>query len=118
MEEGQGSQPAGEEALDWHFLQCFGERTPGEEIQEGTSCSPSPGLVSLMGLACHFLWSWMPDGPSAALCADHSPGMQAHSFSDMSCPWRMLATSVEAQGCRSASDTHVGCIPHALREEV
>ena len=23
------------EPLDWHFLQCFGERTPGEEIQEG-----------------------------------------------------------------------------------
>jgi hypothetical protein len=21
---------------DWHFLQCFGERTPGEEIQDGT----------------------------------------------------------------------------------
>lgn len=26
---------AGAEALDWQFLQCFGERTPGEEIQEG-----------------------------------------------------------------------------------
>ncbi len=25
-----GSQP-----LNWQFLQCFGERTPGEEIQEG-----------------------------------------------------------------------------------
>mmetsp|Transcript_11531 Transcript_11531/g.34617 ORF Transcript_11531/g.34617 Transcript_11531/m.34617 type:complete len:491 (+) Transcript_11531:241-1713(+) len=25
---------AGAEALDWQFLQCFGERTPGEEIQE------------------------------------------------------------------------------------
>ena len=23
------------EPLDWHFLQCFGERTPGEEIQDG-----------------------------------------------------------------------------------
>ena len=23
------------EQLDWHFLQCFGERTPGEEIQDG-----------------------------------------------------------------------------------
>lgn len=22
-------------ALDWNFLQCFGERTPGEEVQEG-----------------------------------------------------------------------------------
>ena len=21
--------------LEWQFLQCFGERTPGEEIQEG-----------------------------------------------------------------------------------
>lgn len=26
---------AGPEVLDWQFLQCFGERTPGEEIQEG-----------------------------------------------------------------------------------
>lgn len=25
----------GNEQLDWHFLQCFGERTPGEEIQNG-----------------------------------------------------------------------------------
>ena len=25
----------GNEQLDWHFLQCFGERTPGEEIQDG-----------------------------------------------------------------------------------
>ena len=23
------------EPLEWGFLQCFGERTPGEEIQEG-----------------------------------------------------------------------------------
>lgn len=23
------------EPLDFQFLQCFGERTPGEEIQEG-----------------------------------------------------------------------------------
>ena len=23
------------ERLEWGFLQCFGERTPGEEIQEG-----------------------------------------------------------------------------------
>ena len=27
----------GGEPLDWQFLQCFGERTPGEEIQEGVS---------------------------------------------------------------------------------
>ncbi len=24
--------------LEWQFLQCFGERTPGEEIQEGPAC--------------------------------------------------------------------------------
>ena len=27
----------GAETLDWQFLQCFGERTVGEEIQEGAS---------------------------------------------------------------------------------
>ena len=26
---------AGSDPLEWQFLQCFGERTPGEEIQEG-----------------------------------------------------------------------------------
>ena len=25
----------GSDPLEWQFLQCFGERTPGEEIQEG-----------------------------------------------------------------------------------
>jgi hypothetical protein len=23
--------------VEWQFLQCFGERTPGEEVQEGQS---------------------------------------------------------------------------------
>jgi len=26
---------AGEGNLEWQFLQCFGERTPGEEIHDG-----------------------------------------------------------------------------------
>ena len=29
------------EPLDWQFLQCFGERTPGEKIQEGEERSNS-----------------------------------------------------------------------------
>ena len=29
-----GDGPAAQE-LEWQFLQCFGERTPGEEVQEG-----------------------------------------------------------------------------------
>jgi hypothetical protein len=29
------------EGSDWHFFQCFGERTPGEKIDEGSS-QPSP----------------------------------------------------------------------------
>ena len=42
------------EPLDWHFLQCFGERTPGEEIQEGgphkliagsAGCGPAPACI-------------------------------------------------------------------------
>ena len=26
---------SGSDSSDWQFLQCFGERTPGEDIQEG-----------------------------------------------------------------------------------
>ncbi len=36
-----------QEAMGWNFLQCFGERTPGEEIQEGEGgclCGPSATL--------------------------------------------------------------------------
>jgi hypothetical protein len=29
---GCSDQPA---PVEWQFLQCFGERTPGEEVQEG-----------------------------------------------------------------------------------
>ena len=29
---------SGSDPLEWQFLQCFGERTPGEEIQEGQKC--------------------------------------------------------------------------------
>lgn len=25
------------ESGEWQFLQCFGERTPGEEVQDGAS---------------------------------------------------------------------------------
>jgi hypothetical protein len=32
----QGCAP-GAEPIEWQFLQCFGERTPGEEVQEGES---------------------------------------------------------------------------------
>lgn len=32
------------EALEWHFSQVFGERTPGEEILEGM-CAPGMTLV-------------------------------------------------------------------------
>lgn len=27
--------PSGADGLDWKFSQVFGERTPGEEVQEG-----------------------------------------------------------------------------------
>jgi len=30
----KGSQGPSE-PMDWNFLQCFGERAPGEEVQEG-----------------------------------------------------------------------------------
>jgi len=35
---GGASEPAG--ALDWNFSQVFGERTPGEEVQEGGAAAP------------------------------------------------------------------------------
>lgn len=33
----QSLQPGTTEPLDWHFGQVFGERTPGEEVQDGKS---------------------------------------------------------------------------------
>jgi hypothetical protein len=33
----------GAEPLEWQFLQCFGERTPGEEVQEGERGARKPG---------------------------------------------------------------------------
>ena len=35
---GGAAANAGSDPLEWQFLQCFGERTPGEEIQEGQLC--------------------------------------------------------------------------------
>ena len=32
-----GGGGAGSEPLEWSFLQCFGERSPGEDIQEGAA---------------------------------------------------------------------------------
>jgi hypothetical protein len=40
-----GADPV--EPLDWQFLQCFGERTPGEEIQEG-DCEMVPRFPTLI----------------------------------------------------------------------
>ena len=35
---GSTAANGGSDPLEWQFLQCFGERTPGEEIQEGLAC--------------------------------------------------------------------------------
>lgn len=35
---GTTTASGGSDPLEWQFLQCFGERTPGEEIQEGQAC--------------------------------------------------------------------------------
>ncbi len=32
-----GGGGGGSEPLEWSFLQCFGERSPGEDIQEGAA---------------------------------------------------------------------------------
>ena len=51
--------------LEWQFLQCFGERTPGEEIQDADIITTVSGVVVLFtrrgdrcthkGLRLHFL---------------------------------------------------------------
>lgn len=42
--------------LDWNFLQCFGERTPGEEVQEGVLaadvCFAAGVLSCCVGKSC------------------------------------------------------------------
>ena len=42
----------GSDQLDWHFLQCFGERTPGEEIQDGRHQNVEGAEQALL----HFPW--------------------------------------------------------------
>jgi hypothetical protein len=37
---GQASSAPGATGMDWKFSQVFGERTPGEEVQEGTTKPP------------------------------------------------------------------------------
>lgn len=44
-----GADPV--EPLDWQFLQCFGERTPGEEIQEG-GCAQLALRFSVLSTTC------------------------------------------------------------------
>lgn len=36
MDNGGGSSEAAAQPLEWKFSQVFGERTAGEEVQEGT----------------------------------------------------------------------------------
>lgn len=38
------NEPLGE--LEWNFSQVFGERTPGEEVQDGARARPSEGYTS------------------------------------------------------------------------
>lgn len=44
-----GADPV--EPLDWQFLQCFGERTPGEEIQEGERRAVDHHIIAIILLA-------------------------------------------------------------------
>jgi len=46
---GSTAANGGSDPLEWQFLQCFGERTPGEEIQEGPACHlPLPAYATLL----------------------------------------------------------------------
>jgi hypothetical protein len=35
LDKGPAGAAPGPGVPEWQFLQCFGERTPGEEVQEG-----------------------------------------------------------------------------------
>lgn len=66
--------------LEWQFLQCFGERTPGEEIQEGQQSrlvqyrQQDPlkalcGITTVLGLpACLQLMRAVSQGLSGCSC--------------------------------------------------
>jgi hypothetical protein len=53
--------------VEWHFLQCFGERTPGEEVQEGKSRT--------LGSAQYRQSGW---GPAEAAEMPAGPAVQPH----------------------------------------
>jgi hypothetical protein len=57
-----------DDALDWNFLQCFGERTPGEEVQEGTTALL---LASIVGVYCHRAFLLRESAPGQA-CTNHT----------------------------------------------
>ena len=47
-EPGAGSKTAGP-SLEWHFSQVFGERTPGEEVLDGTLRANILHYIHVMG---------------------------------------------------------------------
>lgn len=65
--EGPGSEP-----LEWHFLQCFGERTPGEEIQDGACFLVSQRLTNQrQSLALSSIRMYIQDGSSHLAMGNH-----------------------------------------------
>lgn len=54
--------------VEWQFLQCFGERTPGEEVQEGAWAAARPAATGESGRA-----------HARATCTRRSPGARQHA---------------------------------------
>eukprot|EP00983_Pelagomonas_calceolata_P066963 1149294-Pelagomonas_calceolata.AAC.5 len=68
---------------DWSFLQCFGERTPGEDIQEG---GPSHTLLELHScLSTSSQWEGGHDGKASRRAPEH------HHPLGLGTPWRVLS---------------------------
>ena len=49
----------GRETSEWQFLQCFGERAPGEDVQEGLAgpILATSANSSALSFQCHFIAS-------------------------------------------------------------
>jgi hypothetical protein len=98
--------------LEWHFLQCFGERTPGEEVQEGKSRT--------LGSAQYRQSGWGPAeaaGPLAGpptgphVCLVHSAAQRACFWASMGRGLSLRATSTAAAAVPRVLPSELGTEP-------
>lgn len=100
-----------QEAMGWNFLQCFGERTPGEEIQEGEGgclCGPSAAL-------CHSVLHNEPtiQPPCHRPDHDHYPPEQQTERRRCRAPFLARHCRVADTNCIAACSKRQH-VPHAL----